>query len=251
MDNGAKPEPGQDAAAEQRGKRDRAHDERTTDPTAHQEEPNDPREEKRARVYGLKLEDLQQESIVVSKGKYVRLSGRGRKDDRGLVRLKPKDIDDVKRWIGVSDELGARRSCCHQNLPAEVPAVATAADLRALDANSQRALHGLADQYVHGDSRQLGRYKPLFGALLDRAVISGVFVRQDIDIHSGAVLEIDKDLKVLFARHIRIWRGGLLKLLGPTKIDCVSISGGLLNLVVALDQLPKYATVLEWEAANG
>jgi hypothetical protein len=216
-----------------------------------QEEPDDPREEKRARVYGLRLNDLLNQSVVVSPGKYVRLSGLGRKSDEpGLGRLRPKDLDDVKRWIGVPDELGAKRSCCNQ-LPAEVPGLSGAGDLRKLDLDSQRALHELANEYVHGDSRRLASYKSTLDHLVDRAVINGVFFREDIDIHTGAVLEVAKDLKILFARHIRIWRGGLLKLKGPTKIDCVSITGNLLNLVAAVDRLPKFATYISLEALNG
>jgi hypothetical protein len=218
-------------------------------PVNNQEEPNYPREEKRAGVYGLKLNDLLDQPIVVSPGKYVRLSGLGRQAEPGLARLQPKNLDDVKRWIGIPDALGAKRSCgC--DLPAGVPGVSTAGDVRQLDPNMQRALHDLANQYVNGDSRPLAAYQSTLNLLVDRAVINGVFLRQDIDIHTGAVLEIAKDLKVLFAGHIRIWRGGLLKLKGPTKIDCVSITGNLTNMIVAVDHLPSFATLISLEAIN-
>jgi hypothetical protein len=213
---------------------------------------NDAREEKRAQVYGIKPDDLLEQPIVVGPGKYVRLSGLDRKEkDKGLVRLEPKDIDDVKRWIGVTDELGARRSCCGV-LPAAIPGVSSAAELRKLDLESQRAVRALAQEYVHGDSRTLTSYKSVLDHLVDRAVITGVFLRQDIDIHSGSVLEIGRDIKVLFARHIRIWRGGQLKITGPTKIDCVSITGNLQTLsTVAVEQLPAFAVFLSMEVQNG
>ena len=216
-----------------------------------QPESNDQRESKRALVYGLQLNDLLDQSVVVCPGTYVRLSGLDSKaNEPGLARLRPKDLDDVKRWIGVPDELGSRRSCCNK-LPAEVPGISSAGDLRKLDAGSQRALHDLASEYVHGDSRRLASYKPTLDYFVDRAVITGVMLRQDIDIHTGAVLEIGKDVKVLFARHIRIWRGGLLKLKGSTKVDCVTLTGNMRNLVVAVEKLPVFATLLSLEAANG
>jgi hypothetical protein len=220
-------------------------------PAGRDTERDDAREEKRAQVYGVQLKELLEHSIVVGPGKYVRLSGLSiRSEQPGLVRLRPKDLDDVKRWIGVSDELGAKRSCCTR-LPAEVPAIAGAGDIRKLDPQSQLELHNLAEEYVHGDSRQLVAYKRTLDHLVDRAIISGAFTRQDIDIHTGAVLEIDRDLKILFARHIRIWRGGLLKLKGPTKIDCVSITGNLPNFVAAVDRIPSFASYVSLEAANG
>ena len=88
-------------------------------------------------------------------------------------------------------------------------------------------------------------YKSVLDPLVDRAIITSVFIRLDIDIHKGAVLEIGRDIKVLFARHIRIFRGGLLKVTGSAKIDCVSITGNLLDVVgTIVDQFPPFATVL-------
>lgn len=211
---------------------------------------NDAREEKRARVYGLGLKDLLDESIIVGPGKYVRLSGSGLKwEGPGLARLQPKGIDDVKRWIGVPDELGAKSSCCREPA-AELPGIANPGDIRKLDVTSQRALRDLASQYVHGDSRRVAKYRDVLAHLVDRAVINGIFLRPDIEIHKGAVLEIGRDIKILFARHIRIWRGGLLKLTGDTKIDCVSITGNLLELGSKVDKIPAFGTVIQ-EVANG
>jgi len=212
---------------------------------------NDAREAKRAAVYGLQLDHMWDQSIVVSAGKSVRLSGLERTTtERGLVRLQPKDLHDVKRWIGVPDELAGKRSCCNA-LPAELPGLASAKDYRRLDANAQKAVRDLAHEYVYGDSRRVAPYKSILDAVVDRATVTGIFVRQDIEIHTGAVLEIAKNVKVLFARHIRIWRGGLLRLKGATKVDCVSITGGLQSIAVTLDHLPPFATYFVEGTPNG
>jgi|CXWL01.1.fsa_nt_gi hypothetical protein len=210
------------------------------------EEHDDARELKRVGVYGLQLADLLEQSIIVGPDKHVRFSGVEKgSDGPGLVRLPPTNLDDVKRWIGVPDELAAKRSCCGQ-FPAEVPGVASAAELRKLDATSRLAIRDLAYEYVHGDSRRLSSYKPILDKLVDRAIITGVFLRLDIDIHRGAVLEVGRDIRVLFARHIRIFRGGLLKLTGDAKIDCVSITGNLLDIkfVDVVVKYPAFASVL-------
>jgi hypothetical protein len=222
--------------------------ESTQDPASknsHCKEPESPDTDKRVGVYGIPPNQLLDESIVVSAGKHVRLSGLETKSNgAGLVRLQPKTIDDVKRWIGVPDTLGARRKCCAEPAAA-VPGVTSAGELRKLDMQERRAVHDLADEYVNGDSRRVASYGPLLNHLVDRAVITGIFLRQDIDIHKGAVLEIGKDVKVLFARHIRIYRGGLLKLTGSTKIDCVTITGDLSsNILVTVDKFPSYAKLL-------
>jgi hypothetical protein len=212
---------------------------------------NDDREAKRAGVYGLNLTDLLGGSVVVAPGTYARLSSvESKSRGPGLVRLTPNSLDDVKRWIGVPDELGAKRCSC-ATVPAEIPAIANADDFRKLDHNSRLAVHDLAYEYVHGDSRRLAAYKPWLDHLVADAAIHGVFFREDIDIHRGAVLEIGKDLKVLFARNIRIWRGGLLKITGPVKIDCVSIVGNLLDISQVFSALPEFAVVQSMEAFHG
>ncbi len=209
-------------------------------------------EERRARVYGLQPADLFEHSLVIGPGKHVRLSGEGGESDRkAFVRLVPKSLDDVKRWIGVPDELGAKRVCgC--DLPSGIQGVASAAEFRELGTTMRRTAHTLAYEYVHGDSRRVAAYKPVIDHILDRAVITGVFLRQDIDIHKGAVLEVGSNIKILFARHIRIWKGGQLKITGGTKIDCVSITGGVAGtLTLKLDLIPLIGQVLNEEVARG
>jgi len=193
-------------------------------------------EEKRAAVYGLGVKDLHDVPLIIPPGKHVRLEPERGAGEPGYARLEPKSIDDVKRWIGVPDEIGAKRCGCHM-LPPEVPGVASAGELRKLDTTTQRAIRDIANEYVNGDSRRVLAYKPLLAHLIDRAYIVGVFLRQDIDIYNGSVLEIGKSVKILFARHIRIWRGGLLKISGNAKIDCVSINGDITGVFQAIDKI--------------
>jgi hypothetical protein len=202
--------------------------------------------EKRASVYGLGLDKLLDDSVVVSPGAYVRLTAEQiKQSETGLARLQPTDIDDVKQWIGVPDELAARRACCPPQLPF-LPGVDSAAEFRKLPPQDKLAVRQLANAYVNGDSRPLARHKELLAHVLDRAVIAGVFLRQDIDIHRGAVLEVDRSVKILFARHIRIYRGGLLKLKGDTKVDCVSIEGNLLPLSDTVsNRIPNFGHLIE------
>jgi hypothetical protein len=184
---------------------------------------DDKRDAERVKQYGLAFEDVIDDGIVVPEGVRMRLPGRA-SDSAELKRLTPKSLDDVKRWIGVPDHLASKR-CQGCVLPSEIPAAESAAQYRSLDPNVRRSMHALARHYVYGDSRSVSAYKPVIERVIDRASIVGTFLRRDIDIHSGAVLEVGKQIKVLFARHIRIWRGGQLRISGDARIDCVSIQG--------------------------
>jgi hypothetical protein len=186
--------------------------------------------ERRAAVYGLTAKDLLDDSLVVPEGRHVIIDGESIKQ-KGIVTLAPKTIDDVKRWIGVPDETAAKGQCCRPP-PSSIEAVNTASDLRKQGAAAAHNLRAVADAYVNGDSRRVAAYAPMLNHLLDRASIIGIFLRRDIDIHRGATLEIGRNNRVLFARHIRIWTGGTLLVRGDAKIDCVTISGGI-NFSVA------------------
>lgn len=182
---------------------------------------------KRLALYGISWDKLLPSGLSVPPGTKLRLStDRGRRKDTGYSYLTPKTIDDVKRWIGVADEVAARKPCASL-CPSNVTIVKSVSDLRNLSAAEMRGMYALGREYVHGDSRRLSVYRPILDALLIDAVIIGVFLREDIDVYSGSVLEIGSDVRVLWARNIRIWHGGTIRIEGEVKIDCVSIQGGL------------------------
>jgi hypothetical protein len=210
-------------------------------------------EDKRLAVYGLDPRVLLEESLVIPPNTHVRLSGtEGKERFPGLVHLEPQTIDDVKQWIGVRNELGAKRACGCE-MPAVVPAASSPAEFRRLKATDRQMIYDLAHEYVHGDSSRVAAYKPLIDHLIDKASIIGIFLRQDIDIYSGAVLEVAANVKILYARHIRIWKGGQLKLRGSVKIDCVSITGNLTHAVPAhvAQAHPIIGTLVPKEVAHG
>jgi hypothetical protein len=180
-------------------------------------------EMKRAAVYGLEPTQLFDHPLDIPPYARMRLAAAERAP-AALVRLVPKTIDDVKRWIGVPDELGAKRACgC--KLPSAVPSAGSAADIAALPGSMRRALYELAYQYVYGDSRPVAAFKPVLNYFVDQSWINLFAIRQDINIYDHAVLTVGANIKVLYARNIYIWEGGLLKVTDDAKIDCVSIIG--------------------------
>lgn len=188
-------------------------------------------DKKRLAPYGISLDSVLPEGLSVPPGKKLRLSTeRGKRTDTGYVYLSPKSIDDVKRWIGVPDELAAHGGCRFTGLPG-ISIVKEPHDLRKLKPAEMRGLRDLGLAYVHGDSRLVAWSRSLLDGLVTEASIVGVFVRHDIDIYPGAVLEIGGGIRLLWARDIRIWHGGTLRIEGDTRIDCVNILGGVRSSV--------------------
>lgn len=182
---------------------------------------------RRLKPYGLAGEEAAVGDIVVPAKHKLRLStNRGKIRERGFVHLRPRSIDDVKRWIGVSNEVATKMPCRHV-CPSSVAMVAAPSDVRKLNQGALRDLHRMGEAYVHGDATHLTPYREVLNHLMHDAVIIGVFVRGDITVYSGAVLEVGADVRLIWARHIRVWSGGTIVLEGDTKIDCTSIEANI------------------------
>lgn len=182
---------------------------------------------KRLEPYGISWDKVLPSGLAVPPGKSLRLStNRGKNQEKGYVSLSPKDIDDVKRWIGVPDKVAAKRPCSSER-PGGASFVEKVSDLRNLKSEDLRALHAIGYEYVHGDSARVAEFRTALNVLLVDSVINGVFVRQDIDVYPKAALVLGRDITLLWARHIRIWEGGTIRIEGDARIDCVSIEGGV------------------------
>lgn len=179
----------------------------------------------RLAAYGLAEADAFSDSLVVPEGKSLTLSAPAAGQTKaGYVTLQPKTIDDVKRWIGVPDNVGKRRS---------FPAVQTSrlafvgdeAPGATLSKAQRVSLRDIADQYVNGDSSSLTHYSVSISQILNKAIINGLFFLKDVDVLPNAELKLAANLKVFSANNIRIWKGGRIRILGHMKVDCASIVG--------------------------
>lgn len=179
----------------------------------------------RLTAYGLAEADAFPDSLVVPEGKTLTLSAPAAGQKKaGYVTLRPKTIDDVKRWIGVPDSVGKRRTFppLQTSRLAFVGGQAAGATL----SKAQRvSLKDLADQYVNGDSSSLTHYSASISQILNKAFVNGVFLLQDVDVLPNAELKLAANLKVFTANNIRIWKGGRIRILGHMKVDCASIVG--------------------------
>jgi hypothetical protein len=178
--------------------------------------------EERLKPYGLAPEDVFQEDLIAPPNQVLHLSSdRGQTEAQGIVTLQPRSIDDVKRWIGVPDEVARRRRPREE--PAAISLVGGPSEIRNLRQPQLRGLYQAGEAYVHGDSSAVASYKGSLDQLVVDARIIGVFVRQDVNVYG--VLELGDDVKLLWARNVRIWPSGSIRLLGNSKIDCLAIEG--------------------------
>jgi hypothetical protein len=181
------------------------------------------RYEQRIKRYGVAAKDIFPDDLAAPPDGVLHLSSeRGQTEERGFVTLRPRSIDDVKSWIGVPDDVARQRQCA-PDCPPAVSLVGGPTELRNLTQPQLRGLYRLGETYVHGDSRLAAPFRETLNYLVVDAVIIGIFVRKDLDVFG--LLEIGADVKILFARHIRIWPRGKIRFLGNSKIDCQSIEG--------------------------
>ena len=202
----------------------------------------------RLQPYGIGEDGVFPEDVVVPPGQMLELtSRRGASKEKGIVSLHPKSIDDVKRWIGVPDEI-ARVRACPPECPTAVATVERPSELRNLGQAQLRGLYQLGEAYVHGDSALVAAYKNTLDQLVTDAVIVGVFIRQDLDVYG--VLELGPDIKLLWARNVRIWPRGTIRCRGRTKFDCLSIEGMPVREVApwVVEHVPKIGRLSPLEA---
>ena len=181
--------------------------------------------------YGVAEEDIFPDDLVVPPEKRLVLThARGREKGPGFVQLRPQTIDDVKRWIGVPDEVGRQRSCTCE-LPESATVAADPESLGELDGPRQRNIHRMAQAYVRGDSATVAHFKNLYDHLVKDSWLNTIFLRRDIDVYG--VLELGPDISLLWAGNVRIWPHGRIQVDGNAKLDCLSI-----DAVSRLEVLP-------------
>lgn len=175
--------------------------------------------------YGLTEADGFSQSLVVPQGKSLMLSAPAAGQKKmGYVTLQPKTIDDVKRWIGVPDNVGKRRSLPALNTP-ELALLDSQSTVESLTKAQRVSLKNIAYQYVNGDSSSLTHLSALLSKLVFNGIINGVYFLKDVDVLPNSELKLAANLKVFSARDIRIWQGGQIRILGAMKVDCASIIG--------------------------
>jgi hypothetical protein len=171
----------------------------------------------RLKVYGLDPAKLAITNLEVPAGKEIVLRADDRKYAKQVQKLVPKDIADLKRWIGVPNA-GFKKPVLRPQplIPARPKFTPT----------DGIALRKLAKQYVYGhsDSVSPDQLPALNKWLVQLAGYVVVFVLSDIHVAAGATLTVNAGVPILFANNITVEKGGkILMKATNAKIDCTGI----------------------------
>ncbi len=142
-------------------------------------------------------------------------------------KLRPKSINDLKKWMGLPDEKAKKVPWGVQEGSFSKVVSQDQAGKIAFNPALLRDVRMMTKRYVYGISGQVSQYVPILNQFV-RDYITGIIIAclQDIEVMSGATLDIQPDVHSLCARHILIHSGGKLLAHSDLTIDCVSLTGG-------------------------
>lgn len=196
----------------------------------------------RLQFYGVNSADQKPADLQVPANQEMVLNANDPKLSRQVVKLVPKTIDDLKKWIGTPNAgfahvQAATASTLARPALANSNRLATLAQLHPVlqavlpvhnkyTPSEDIALRQLAAAYVFGHSETVNAAQlPALNkwiSVIDPHLILIIF--NDIHVASGATLVVNHN--VLFANHITIDKGGKIQMkITKSKIDCAGIKG--------------------------
>jgi hypothetical protein len=171
----------------------------------------------RLKVYGIEVRADEIQPLHVPPHEKLVLDSDRYRDTRAFRILKPRSINDLKRWIGAPD------GAFGHDQPRFGPAPRV--DVERLKGEPTQevatALRAIAREYIHGNARAVAQYEPtLTRYLLSREAIAiSIFFFNVVTINAGATLEIGRGSNVFACDELRIHRDGTLLVVGEVRAD--------------------------------
>ncbi|MGH2343975.1 MAG: hypothetical protein ACRDG4_02035 [Chloroflexota bacterium] len=175
--------------------------------------------EERLAVYGLSHHQLKLSALTVRHR--TTLDYRAYPDKHTFSLLKPKSVNDLKKWVGIPDSafghdqprFGPFTEIATRRL--ESPVSLTGSDGKAIQAIAREYIYGNAQSLSASQTELVNRYISL---ATDQIAVS-IFYFTTVTIDDGAVLEIGNGSSVFFAEVLRIHRNGTLAVVGDVRAD--------------------------------
>jgi hypothetical protein len=199
----------------------------------------------RLALYGLERRQDRLADLRIESGQTVELDAADPSFAEHHARLKPRSLQDLKRWIGIPDDAvqvvqreedGVRTErrepiCCapHVAQPAILPE----------NPDMQNNLH----RYLFGHSSSIEDHhlRSMETFLSSESIAISIYVLRDIYIAKGARLVVPEKCQVLFARYITVETTGLLDLKATfARIDCAGMRRLPPFLVDRIDRSAAY-----------
>jgi hypothetical protein len=167
--------------------------------------------------YGMDENSINLEDLIVRSNQFVRIKSGESLYESGVVKLRPKSIDDLKKWIGMDKSI--KLSVTHEYVRVVdnvgTPLVFDRKKLLGLNLNK------LLRAYLFDDPYKYVQIKDL----LDRAANTheiGTIHYNDIRIEENGILEIDRDINLMNVNRLYIEKGGVIRILARVfKLDAL------------------------------
>jgi len=196
----------------------------------------------RLQVYGISPAAVQLTDLDVPSGQQVILKSDDAKLSKQTVKLVPKSIDDVKRWVGIADSAFSLPSQPHLQpvLRTALPVSTNQPTLTHLQpvlepimpvheqytSAEDSTLRNLAASYVYGHTATVSAAQlPALNKWISViAPYIPITLWNDIHVAAGATLVVY--YSILFARYITIDHGGKIQMkITRSLINCAGVKG--------------------------
>lgn len=191
---------------------------------------------KRLAAYQLTEQDVQLTNLRLERDQIQNLSRQDPDLGNRLIQLKPKTLQDLKDWIGVTD--AAFGDLKLPSVPAPTPKLKALG--KEITPEEDAVLSASAWQFVFRHSGAIGPdVIPILDDWLQRTSPTiHFFQANDIHLSAGAQLVVAPDVFVIFAGHITIDETATILIQGfAIKIDCASFTS-----VSPFGSLPAFVT---------
>lgn len=191
--------------------------------------------ETRLKNFNLSSTTIQLANLEVQANQTLVLDTKDPKYSKNLSFLEPKSIDDIKRWIGIPDQAFATVPVTSSRSPVVIHrTISPDSSIRSgivipstarFHPDQVATLQIMARNYIFGHSSTVSvEQVPALNEWLKAQQIKiPIFVFNDIHVAAGAVLNVKS--KVLFANHITIDKGGLIKMGNQSSIHAAGVKG--------------------------
>lgn len=178
----------------------------------------------RLEPYGINPAKIKLPDLKVPAQRELVLQATDRKLKSQVVKLVPKSIEDVKRWVGIPNSAYEHVTATQPRLEAGLQSVMPVHNKYSRAENM--TLFSLANTYVFGHSERVNAAQvPALNKWIEvsRPNIHVIFFN-DINVGAGATLVVN--YRVLFANHITIGAGGKIRMnVTQSGINCAGIKG--------------------------
>ena len=171
----------------------------------------------RLQVYGIEVSSKEIQQLKLAPGEKIALDVDRYPDRRAYRVLKPRSIDDLKRWTGSPHNLFEHDRPRFGSFPH--------LELETLKGEPSQevagALRAIAREYLHGNVKAVANYQPALTRYLvaRRAIDIGVFFFNIVTFNAGATLEIGRGSHVFVCDELHIHQQGTLAVVGEVRAD--------------------------------